>query len=228
MLILSIDTTSNAGSIAVSDDDVLLGCVQTRSTESHSVRLFAAIQFLIQQLKIPLSRFDAYAVTTGPGSFAGLRIGVAAVKGFAEMFQKPVVPVSTLEAVAGTAGDSPANERIIALLDARRSEVYAGTYLCSGDHLVCVEPDCLVKTDLFFGAQPETPRRFVGPEVDKFSSFVTPRSRWGWSLTKTTWFLAPQVAKLAAQKLQKAGMVPVDQLSIHYIRRSDAEMMFRV
>ena len=228
MLILSIDTTSNAGSVAVSEHTTLLGCVQTSSAESHSVRLFAAIQFLIEQLKIPLSRFDAYAVTTGPGSFAGLRIGVAAVKGLAEMFQKPAVPVSTLEAVAGTAGVISGNERIVAVLDARRSEVYAGTYVCSGDHLVCVEPDCLVKADLFFGAQPETPCRFVGPEVDKFSSFVTPRSSWGWSLVKTTWFLAPQVAKVASQKIQKAGMLPSDQLSIRYIRRSDAEMMFKV
>lgn len=224
MLILSVDTASKAGSVAVRRDDVLLGCVETDSTASHSVRLFAAIQFLTAQLKLRLNEFDAYAVTTGPGSFAGLRIGVAAVKGLSEMHQKPVIPVSTLEAIAATAAEFSASPRIAAILDARRSELYAGIY---GGELKVLEPDHVMKVEPFFASQPKGPCQFAGPDVDRFSSFIIPYSGRGWTFLKTSWFLAPHVALLAARKFRRGEMVSSEQVSIHYIRRSDAEMMFK-
>lgn len=227
MLILSVDTASKAGSVAVRRDDVLLGCVETDSTASHSVRLFAAIQFLTAQLNLRLNEFDAYAVTTGPGSFAGLRIGVAAVKGLSEMHQKPVIPVSTLEAIAATAAELSPSPRIAAILDARRSELYAGIYgVCAGK-LKVLEPDRVMKVEPFFASQPEGPCQFAGPDVDRFSSFIIPYSGRGWTFLKTSWFLAPHVALLAARKFGRGEMVSSEQVSIHYIRRSDAELMFK-
>ncbi|MBZ5554305.1 MAG: tRNA (adenosine(37)-N6)-threonylcarbamoyltransferase complex dimerization subunit type 1 TsaB [Acidobacteriia bacterium] len=227
MLILSVDTASKAGSVAVLRDDVLLGCVETESTESHSVRLFAAVRFLTGQLKLRLNEFEAYAVTTGPGSFAGLRIGVATIKGLAEMNQKPVIPVSTLEAFAAAAAEVLPSPRIAALLDAHRSELYAGVYAMSNGELEAVEPDRLMKVESFFASQPKVPCQFAGPDVDKFSSHITPNAGSGWSFLRTSWYLAPQVARLAARKFERAEKVSSEQVSIHYIRRSDAEMMFK-
>ncbi|MGB7622942.1 MAG: tRNA (adenosine(37)-N6)-threonylcarbamoyltransferase complex dimerization subunit type 1 TsaB [Terriglobia bacterium] len=227
MLILSVDTSTKAGSVAILHNDALVGCVETDSTESHSVRLFAAVQFLARQLKLSMRDFDAYAVTTGPGSFAGLRIGVAAVKGWAEMNQKPVVAVSTLEAIAGMAEEIPTNPRIAALLDARRSELYAGIFTRSEGELIPEGPDRVMKVDSFFTMQPRIPCQFVGPEVEQFSSYVTANTASGWSLRRTSWYLAPQVAFLAARRLRRAETMSSDQVSIHYVRRSDAEMMFQ-
>jgi tRNA threonylcarbamoyladenosine biosynthesis protein TsaB len=227
MLILSVDTASKSGSVAVLRDDVLLGCVETESTESHSVRLFAGIQFLTGQLKLRMNEFEAYAVTTGPGSFAGLRIGVAAIKGLSEMHQKPVIPVSTLEAIAATAAEVLPSPRIAAILDARRSELYAGVYGVSEGELKVVDPDRLMKVESFFALQPKVPCQFAGPDVDRFTSFITPNSGSGWSFLRTSWYLAPQVARLAARKFERAEMVSSEQVSIHYIRRSDAEMLFK-
>ncbi|MBZ5534408.1 MAG: tRNA (adenosine(37)-N6)-threonylcarbamoyltransferase complex dimerization subunit type 1 TsaB [Acidobacteriia bacterium] len=227
MLILSVDTSSKAGSIAILRDDVLLGCVETESAESHSVRLFAAIQFLMGQLKLRMNEFNAFAVTTGPGSFAGLRIGVATIKGLSEMHQTPVIPVSTLEAIAATAAEVLPSPRIVALLDARRSELYAGIYGVSEGELKAVESDRLMRVESFFASQPKAPCQFAGPDVDRFTSFIAPNSGSGWSFLKTSWYLAPQVARLAARKFERAEMVSSDRVSIHYIRRSDAEMMFK-
>jgi tRNA threonylcarbamoyladenosine biosynthesis protein TsaB len=228
MLILSVDTATKAGSVAVLRDGGLIGCVEIDCAESHSTRLFGTVQFLTRQLNLAMQDFDAYAVTTGPGSFAGLRIGVAAVKGWAEMNQKPVVAVSTLEAIATMAVEFPGSPRIAALLDARRSEIYAGVYTLSEGELIPEGPDRLMKVESFFASQPRTPCQFVGPEVDRFSSFITANTASGWSSRRTSWYLATHAAYRAARRLQRAERMSSDQVAIHYIRRSDAEMMFQV
>jgi tRNA threonylcarbamoyladenosine biosynthesis protein TsaB len=225
--IMSVDTTSNAGSVAVSCDTRLLGCVETDSTESHSLRLFAAIEFLLSQLHLALDQIDAYAVTTGPGSFAGLRIGVATVKGLAEMHHKAIIPVSTLEAIAASGTGIGDGERIIAVMDARRSELYSGAYSRHGDDFVNLEADCIGNVQGFFGARDRSPAVFVGPEIETFASFIQASADRRWTMRTTTRFLAPAVAVLAHRKFATGKTVTPDQLSIHYIRRSDAEMMFK-
>lgn len=227
MWILSVDTSSDAGSIVVSRDETLRGAVETDSRESHSLRLFAAIQFLTHQLHLTMAQFDAFAVTTGPGSFAGLRIGVATIKGFAEMYQKPIVAVSTLEAIAASAVGIEPGKHVVALLDARRSELYAGVYTFDESGLRLLEPDRLENVESFFAAQQKTHTVFVGPDVKVFSPHIEVCARMGWAMQTTTRFLAPAVARVAVQKLKRAETVSADKLSIHYIRRSDAEMILK-
>ncbi len=81
-------------------DERVIGTVSTWTDEIYSSRMFRHLEFLLQELSLGLGEFDLFAVAAGPGSFTGLRVGLAAVKGWAEVYRKPIAAVSALEAVA--------------------------------------------------------------------------------------------------------------------------------
>jgi tRNA threonylcarbamoyl adenosine modification protein YeaZ len=126
VLILSVDTSSPAGSVAILRDEMTLGVISTRAEENYSSRIFRHLEFLVNDLTLKLADFDLFAVSAGPGSFTGLRVGLAAVKGWAEVYRKPVVGVSALEAVGSQARDG--SGVLVPALDARRGQFYFGVY----------------------------------------------------------------------------------------------------
>lgn len=91
VLILSLDTSSLSGSVAILRDDLTLGVISTRADENYSSRMFRHLEFLLSDLSLKLDDFDVFAVSAGPGSFTGLRVGLTAAKGWAEVYRKPVV-----------------------------------------------------------------------------------------------------------------------------------------
>src|SRR4051812_45499794 len=98
MRILAVDTSSERGSICMSDAGEVVGEVRLSSSIQHSDRLFASIRFLLQYLTFRLEDIDLFVAATGPGSFTGLRIGLAATEGFVSALDKPGAGVSTLQA----------------------------------------------------------------------------------------------------------------------------------
>ncbi len=102
-LTLAVDTSSRVGSLAVLRDTGIVGVVSTFSDEAYSSRMFRQLEFLLAELRVGLAEFDLFAVVSGPGSFTGLRVGLTAVKGWAEVYQRPIAAVSGLEAIASTA-----------------------------------------------------------------------------------------------------------------------------
>ena len=100
MLILAVDTSTRAGSVAVLREGRLLGVRASCATEPHASGLFVDLQSLLDELGISIATFDLFAVASGPGSFTGLRIGLTAAKAWAEAFNRPVVAVSSLDAIA--------------------------------------------------------------------------------------------------------------------------------
>src|SRR5439155_8655993 len=120
--ILSIDTSSRAGSILLGEDQKVLGEINLDSSETHSVRLLSGVDYLLKNLGIRLLDLDAFAVVSGPGSFTGIRIGLTTIKGLADSTSKPTIPITALEAWVEK---FPAQQGILApLIDARRGEVY--------------------------------------------------------------------------------------------------------
>ena len=105
MLILAVDTSTPAGSVAVLHDERLLGVISTWVGETYSSRIFRHLEFLLRELSLKTEQFDLFAVAAGPGSFSGLRVGFAATKAWAEVHQKPIAAVSALEAVAAQVPD---------------------------------------------------------------------------------------------------------------------------
>ncbi len=126
MKILAIETSSNVASVAVSDDDRLLCELTLNNKLTHSQTILPMIDDVLNKSEIEISDIDLIAVSNGPGSFTGLRIGVTTAKGLAHAANKPAVGISVLEAMAYNLKFSP--YIISPIMDARREQVYNAFY----------------------------------------------------------------------------------------------------
>ncbi len=146
MKILALDTSTMLATCAVLDENRVLGEYSLNQEETHSEKLVPMVKEVLDSLGLKVSDIDLYGVATGPGSFTGLRIGVATIKAFAHLFDKPVVGISTLEALAF---NFPYNEVVVPMIDARRDRVYTGIYTWEdGKIKTIMEPDVLDIYDL--------------------------------------------------------------------------------
>ena len=126
MRVLAVDTTSPRGSVAVAGPEGVLAEARIVATEGHSRWLLPAVEALLGGLGLSASALDLFAVTTGPGSFTGLRVGLGSVQGLALASGRPCVGLPTLDVLALAAAGSSGT--IVALVDAFRGEVYSGVY----------------------------------------------------------------------------------------------------
>ena len=124
MLILAFESSAKSASVALMQDGVLLGQSYQNSGLTHSRTLLPMAEDMLKNLDMKLSDVDLLAVSHGPGSFTGIRIGVAAVKGLAWALEKPVCGVSTLEAMANLAMAAGEGTLVCCAMDARRNQVY--------------------------------------------------------------------------------------------------------
>lgn len=128
--LLAIETATRVMSVAVQRGDTLLAEITTDDARVHSERLLPAVDQALALAGLPLAGIDAFAVSVGPGSFTGLRIGLATVKAFAMGGARPVAAVATLRALAN--GAVGCTGPVAALLDARRGEAYGAVYADAG------------------------------------------------------------------------------------------------
>ena len=127
MLLLALDTSTRQASIALCDEDTLYGEYTWQIGSNHSVELLDRVQRLLAECDSSMQAIDVIAVATGPGSFNGVRVAVAAAKALAFALQKPLVGVSTLEIIA--AQQQQWRGPVCAILEAGRSDLYAACYL---------------------------------------------------------------------------------------------------
>src|SRR5690625_2952307 len=114
---------------------------------SHSEKLVPMIKELLDNLNLRPKDIDLYGVALGPGSFTGLRIGVGTVKTLAHLFDKPIVGISTLEALAY---NLPYNKTIVPMIDARRNRVYTGIYTWQGEELKTLKEEEAIEIEKLF------------------------------------------------------------------------------
>jgi len=129
-IVLGIETSTSRGSVAICGGGEVLGEFMLANPRSHSERLLPAIELLLGSASATTADLAAVAVSTGPGSFTGLRIGVAAAKGLAFSHETPLYGVPSLEVLAANA--SPGVETVCAVTDARRGEVFSALFSASG------------------------------------------------------------------------------------------------
>ena len=139
MLILAFETSAKAASVALMHDGKLLGESYQNTGLTHSQTLMVMAQDLLKQLNLTAKDMDAVAVAAGPGSFTGVRIGVAAAKGFAWGREIPCVGTSTLESMA--LGLGAWQGYVCPVMDARRSQVYNALFHVSGGNYTRVQED---------------------------------------------------------------------------------------
>lgn len=136
MYILGIETSTKTGSIAVVSESGVIAQYSLNIEVTHSERLMSTVDRVLTDTGIPMPNIDGFAVAIGPGSFTGLRIGLATVKGLALALGKPVAAVPTLQALA--AALPYAAYPVCPMLDARKNEVYAALYRFEGARMVQV------------------------------------------------------------------------------------------
>lgn len=129
--ILALDTSAKAASCAVYKDGILLAESFTNAGLTHSQTIMPMVSDMLSSSRVSIDEIDLFAVSAGPGSFTGLRIGISAVKGMAMAKNKPCAAVSTLEALAFNL--SIFNGVIVPVMDARRAQVYTAIFRGNGD-----------------------------------------------------------------------------------------------
>jgi tRNA threonylcarbamoyladenosine biosynthesis protein TsaB len=217
MLVLALDTTTRAGSCALARDGVLVAERVSDSAE-HASRLPADLMTLLDQASIGLREIDLFAVATGPGSFTGLRIGIATMQGLAFAGGKPLIGVPTFDALARQAGDG----RVATWVDAWRGEVFAAVYE-GGRRLtepVVARPDTVLASlqgmrTLFIGDGAMTYRDLIAERMNGESALANP----------ATPILAGAIAHLAADAAARGECPPPHAIRPLYVRRSDAELV---
>jgi tRNA threonylcarbamoyladenosine biosynthesis protein TsaB len=235
LLILAIETATRAGSVAVAKGENVLASQVGDSAVSHSANLIEMIEKGLDQAGAKLSDVDLFAVAVGPGSFTGLRIGLATVKALAVCTSRPVAGVSTLAAIAHA---SHAGGQVVSLLPAGRGEVFAQLY-SSGegtvralDDAAHLKPRALVEK---YGEIPhlswagdgahqqrETLRAWAASKGFEFdeAAAIGP----GWKITPEKNGLAASVASLALDEHGEGKSARPEELQAVYVRASDAEI----
>ncbi|MGA9393230.1 MAG: tRNA (adenosine(37)-N6)-threonylcarbamoyltransferase complex dimerization subunit type 1 TsaB [Candidatus Sulfotelmatobacter sp.] len=224
MLLLAIDTSGKLGSIALaragerSAEDIEVIETVPLTGGTFSAQLVPQIAALLSSHGVTKLDLGALAVVSGPGSFTGLRIGLAAVKALAEILQKPIAAVSLLELCVLKSG---AQSKVMSAMDAGRNDVYVGEYEVSA-------------------SPSQTPREYISTR----SEFLTQAKGWsvvtpdpalgqaaleaGLSVSKLQPISAADVARVGWRRIQSGKTVTPEELEANYIRRTDAEMLERV
>jgi tRNA threonylcarbamoyladenosine biosynthesis protein TsaB len=192
--------------------------------------MFRHLEFLLGELSLKLEQFDLYAVAAGPGSFTGLRVGLAAAKGWAEVYGKPIAAVSALEAVAAQAHSTA--DLLVPVLDARRGEIYFGFYRraksgglaldgeeCSGAPAEFVEllreraggPSLAIVTPV---------GEIVEAAMSRNETLLVPIENVGM-------VLAPMIGQIGLERARRGDTVDALHLDANYVRRTDAELKWK-
>ena len=222
MLLLAADTSGKQGSIALARGDqhrLEILQVVPLAGGTFSAQLVPQIADLLSRRGYCRQNLDAFVVASGPGSFTGLRVGLAAIKGLAEVLQKPIAAVSLLEVLAISA---QCQARVLAALDAGRGEAYAGEYEVSGNEARLQHESLLNEEEL------------VALAREKKAVVITPdqpilawAQKHGIEVRLTEYPRSDVLARLGWTKLLAGKTVPPADLEANYIRRSDAEIFFK-
>jgi tRNA threonylcarbamoyladenosine biosynthesis protein TsaB len=208
--ILAVDTTHEHGSIALGED---VARIDAPSGFAHV--LYPHLRSLLDRHGLSVGDIDCFAAAAGPGSFTGVRVGLACIKGLAEAAGKPGVAVSNLEALARF-GSAPLRA---VLLDARRGQIYGAVYDAAGGIVV---PEAVVTLAGWLAGLPAADLEFIAPDFTPFGDALPPAPR-----VTAGHALAGAVARIAAERLARGEARDPAALDANYVRRSDAELFWK-
>lgn len=218
MLILALDTTTRTGSGAVARDGEIVCEEPSDPARDHAAQLPGTLAMLIHNAGISLDDVTAFAVATGPGSFTGLRIGIASMQGLATARRKPLIGISALDALHECV-QNPA-PRVATWIDAWRGEVFAALYEEGGaaGEPLCEHPEAVLKRlkgtpTMFVGDGAALYRELIMKVMGTDATFAMP----------VVPMLAGAVARLATREAQAGRLPSPDRIEPLYVRRADAE-----
>jgi tRNA threonylcarbamoyladenosine biosynthesis protein TsaB len=210
--VLAIDTTREAGSIALVGERGLIEEVVLDSPDGFAHVLFPEMERLLERHALTVSQIDAFASASGPGSFTGVRVGLTAVKGLAEAAGRKVITVSNLQALAWY-GSRPLRAVV---LDARRGEIYGGVY---DNNLQLIQEELVAELPVWLASLPQGELEIVTQgfplEVAAFPLVRAPNT------------LAGSIGRIAFDRLLSGEVLDPAQVDANYVRRSDAELQWK-
>jgi tRNA threonylcarbamoyladenosine biosynthesis protein TsaB len=220
MLVLGLDTTTTGGSCAVARDGVVIRAQAGDPDRAHDRRLPGDLMTLLDEAHVGLADIDVYAVATGPGSFTGLRIGIATMQGLAFAERKPLIGVSAFDALARI-GSQQGSDRVATWIDAWRGEVYAALYEngqetrpATVQRPASLLPSLAGARTLFVGDAVDTYRQLIRDVLDEHAEIAQPSAP----------LLAGTLALIAIEMAQGGHRPPPQAIRPVYVRRPDAEL----
>lgn len=222
MLILALDTTTRAGSVAVTENEHVITVLEGDGSRTHGERLPAEIATALERAGVTRQQVDLLAVAAGPGGFTGLRIGLAVMQGLAMTLRKPVAGVSTLDALAAQVSGADVDV-IVPWMDAQRGDVFATIVEHGSLHVV--EPPVAEHPSVVLEQwRPMLQQRrvmFIGDAVTRDGTLIEQAGNGQWQM-RTPAPLAPQIAALGL-RLAREGLAGLPHaLTPIYVRRPDA------
>jgi tRNA threonylcarbamoyladenosine biosynthesis protein TsaB len=228
MKVLALDTTTRAGSVAVVEDDRVIDERPGDEAHTHAERLPGEILMIAAANQVALASIDLFAVASGPGSFTGLRIGIATIQGFAFVHGRSMVGVSALEALAQCASVGlSVGAPVAAWMDAYRRDVFAALYRVTDapvfdpDRLVELDPpsvDSPSATWTRWSNEFDRPSVVIGDGAVLYETLVTP------ARVMRPPLLAGAIGRLAVSYMRRGGAVHPSAVHPLYVRRPDAEI----
>lgn len=230
MRILAIDTTTLLGSIALVEDDRLIASVQQGTEMTYAERLLSGIDYMLTCAQWNRESLDLIAVAQGPGSFTGLRIGIATSKGLCVALNKPLKGASSLQVLALGAPNS--SEIVVPVIDARRDEVYAAVYRYSLDRTLTREQEefvCPPSALVDRLRNVEGQFTILGDGARRYREVIATGlgSRAHFPGDAFNFPHAYHLASVAREKFMREGGDDMVALVPNYIRHSDAEIGFQ-
>ena len=232
MRVLALDTTTRALSAAVVEDDRVLAARESDPTRTHAERLPADLLDVLGAAELEIGGVDVFAIAAGPGSFTGLRIGMATMQGLAFVQQKRMVAVSVFDALAHVAADRVAVGAVVATwIDAHRRDVYSALYRVSAarrysrGRLVTIDEPAVGDPQATLArwfASDVHPDVFIGSGARIYSHVVAagaPRA-----VVEATPPLAAMIGLVAAERAAAGDSVDPAAVQPLYVRRPDAEI----
>ena len=219
-MILAIDTTHEFGSIALFADGELLEETLLHAEHGFGQILYGHLSRLLDRHGCQVQDIDCFAAASGPGSFTGVRIGLACVKGLAEAVAKPVVAVSNLQALAAF-GTAPLRATV---LDARRGEIYGAVYDAD---LNPVAPEIVMKFPQWLESLPAGSIEFISTDFSPFRAALAGTRFANALVVEAPRALAGAIARIAFARFSQGLAVDPSQVDANYVRRSDAELLWK-
>ncbi len=225
-LVLAIETATRAGGVAIARGETVLEAIAGDASISHSTNLLEMIQIVLRTAGVHLREVDLFAVASGPGSFTGLRIGLATAKAFAVHLRREVIGVSTLAAVAHA---SQVEGNVVALLPAGRGEVFAQRFAVREGIITAVdEPQHLPPVAVLEKYAAVEALTYVGDGLRMLEANValaSARDEAGDDgPNQAPLSLAPSIAVLGYREYLEGKVVTPENLQAVYVRASDAEI----
>ena len=221
MKILAIDSTAIVASVALCDDEKLIALYTVNNGNTHSETLLPMVESILKEAKLSPADIELFAVSNGPGSFTGVRIGCATIKGLAFGRKVPCVGVSTLEALAYNLKGS--DGIICPVMNARRNQVYNALFRYEGDKLVRLCPDRAIAISELAEELSDKEKIYLSGDGVSITAPAIPAEKLGFTHPVMEHQNAYSIAMCALNSYKEGNYVTDTDLAPTYLRPSQAE-----